>query len=263
MKELLRVTEEKMGKTISALERDYKAVRAGRANVSILDRVTVDYYGVPTPVQQMAAVSVPEARMLVIQPWDASTLKEIEKAILTSDTQISRHLSITTRSFPLHTLHHFHRHFARVKMPRGFGEYFSETVDEDRNDIEPQLFCQIKGATMEALNATILRTCSLWEYHNRIAFTHFLFQIIQHLISIRNGEEIRITNHDAIKRIMPYPVLSQNNQFGRQHHHTHQVEMRLMIADDYCWFVERFAMRITIRERCARHMVDDKFRLPL
>ncbi|MBR3299880.1 MAG: ribosome recycling factor [Clostridia bacterium] len=89
MKELLRVTEEKMGKTISALERDYKAVRAGRANVSILDRVTVDYYGVPTPVQQMAAVSVPEARMLVIQPWDASTLKEIEKAILTSDIGIN------------------------------------------------------------------------------------------------------------------------------------------------------------------------------
>lgn len=89
MKELLRVTEEKMGKTISSLERDYKAVRAGRANVSILDRVTVDYYGVPTPVQQMAAVSVPEARMLVIQPWDASTLKEIEKAILTSDIGIN------------------------------------------------------------------------------------------------------------------------------------------------------------------------------
>lgn len=89
MKELLKVTEEKMGKTISALERDYKAVRAGRANVSILDRVTVDYYGVPTPVQQMAAVSVPEARMLVIQPWDASTLKEIEKAILTSDIGIN------------------------------------------------------------------------------------------------------------------------------------------------------------------------------
>lgn len=89
MKELLNLTEEKMNKTLAALERDYKAVRAGRANVSVLDRVTVDYYGVPTPIQQMAAVSVPEARTLLIQPWDASTLKEIEKAILTSEIGIN------------------------------------------------------------------------------------------------------------------------------------------------------------------------------
>lgn len=89
MNELLKTTEEKMNKSIDALEREYKAVRAGRANVSVLDRVTVDYYGVPTPVQQMAAVSVPEARTLVIQPWDASTLKEIEKAILTSEIGIN------------------------------------------------------------------------------------------------------------------------------------------------------------------------------
>ncbi len=89
MKELLKNTEEKMEKTIAALERDYKAVRAGRANASVLDRISVDYYGVPTPIQQMAAVSIPEARSLVIQPWDASTLKEIEKAILTSDIGIN------------------------------------------------------------------------------------------------------------------------------------------------------------------------------
>ncbi len=89
MKELLKVTEEKMEKTIAALEREYKAVRAGRANASVLDRITVDYYGVPTPIQQMAAVSVPEARTLIIQPWDASTLKEIEKAILMSDIGIN------------------------------------------------------------------------------------------------------------------------------------------------------------------------------
>ena len=89
MKELLNNTQEKMGKSISALEREYKSVRAGRANVSILDRVTVDYYGVPTPIQQMAAVSVPEARTLVIQPWDANMVKEIEKAILTSDIGIN------------------------------------------------------------------------------------------------------------------------------------------------------------------------------
>lgn len=89
MQELLKLTEEKMDKTVDALEREYKSVRAGRANVSVLDKINVDYYGVPTPIQQMAAVSVPEARTLVIQPWDASTLKEIEKAILTSDIGIN------------------------------------------------------------------------------------------------------------------------------------------------------------------------------
>lgn len=89
MKELLNVTEEKMNKTLAALDRDYKSVRAGRANVSVLDRITVDYYGAPTPIQQMAAVSVPEPRILMIQPWDASTLKDIEKAILISDIGIN------------------------------------------------------------------------------------------------------------------------------------------------------------------------------
>lgn len=89
MKELLNITQEKMNKTLAALDRDYKSVRAGRANVSVLDRITVDYYGSPTPIQQMAAVSVPEPRILMIQPWDASTLKDIEKAILISDIGIN------------------------------------------------------------------------------------------------------------------------------------------------------------------------------
>lgn len=87
--ELLDYTSEKMSKTLDALDREYKSIRAGRANVAVLDRITVDYYGVPTPIQQMAAVSVPEARILQIQPWDASTLKDIEKAILTSDIGIN------------------------------------------------------------------------------------------------------------------------------------------------------------------------------
>lgn len=89
MNELIKKTEEKMNKTIAVLDRDYKSIRAGRANVSVLDRITVDYYGTPTPIQQMAAVSVPEARILMIQPWDASTLKDIEKAILVSDIGIN------------------------------------------------------------------------------------------------------------------------------------------------------------------------------
>ncbi len=89
MNELLKITEEKMKKTVAVLEKDYKSIRAGRANASVLDKITVDYYGAPTPIQQMAAVSVPEPRILMIQPWDASTLKEIEKAILVSDIGIN------------------------------------------------------------------------------------------------------------------------------------------------------------------------------
>ena len=85
MNELIKNTEDRMRKSIDALEREYKSIRAGRANAAVLDRVNVDYYGVPTPVQQMAAVSVPEARTLLITPWDKSTLKDIEKAILTAD----------------------------------------------------------------------------------------------------------------------------------------------------------------------------------
>ncbi len=89
MKELLQRTEEKMDKSLNALDREFKSVRAGRANPAILDRVMVDYYGTPTPVQQMAAVSVPEGRTLQIQPWDVSTLKDIEKAIQVADIGIN------------------------------------------------------------------------------------------------------------------------------------------------------------------------------
>ena len=74
-----------MEKAIIALENDFAAVRAGRANPQILDRVTVDYYGTATPIQQVGTIAVPEARTLTIQPWDASILKDIEKAILASD----------------------------------------------------------------------------------------------------------------------------------------------------------------------------------
>lgn len=81
--------EEKMNKTISVLQENFSEIRAGRANPAILNKVKVDYYGVPTPINQVAGVSVPEARMIVIQPWDLSILKEIEKAILASDIGIT------------------------------------------------------------------------------------------------------------------------------------------------------------------------------
>lgn len=89
MKELLNVTKEKMNKSLNALNNEFASIRAGRANPAVLDKVNVDYYGAPTPVNQMAAVSVAEARILVIQPWDKSSLKLIEKAILASDIGIT------------------------------------------------------------------------------------------------------------------------------------------------------------------------------
>ncbi len=89
MKEVYSVTREKMTKTASVLKEEYAAIRAGRANAAVLDKVLVDYYGVPTPINQMAAISVAEARILVIQPWDKSTLTPIYKAIQASDIGIN------------------------------------------------------------------------------------------------------------------------------------------------------------------------------
>ncbi|HNZ99117.1 ribosome recycling factor [Ruminococcus sp.] len=88
MKEQLNNAKEKMTKSLNALGNEFASIRAGRANPGVLDKVMVDYYGAPTPVNQMAAVSVSEARILVIQPWDKSTLKLIEKAIQASDIGI-------------------------------------------------------------------------------------------------------------------------------------------------------------------------------
>lgn len=85
MNEEIKVFEDKMSKTCEALSADFMTIRAGRANPHILDKLTVDYYGSPTPLQQVANISVPEARMILIQPWDASLVKDIEKAVLTSD----------------------------------------------------------------------------------------------------------------------------------------------------------------------------------
>lgn len=86
---LNKVYEEKMNKTISVFEENLSEVRAGRANPAILNKIAVDYYGVSTPINQVAGISVPEARTILIQPWDINLLKEIEKAILKSDIGIN------------------------------------------------------------------------------------------------------------------------------------------------------------------------------
>jgi ribosome recycling factor len=78
-------TRERMGKTVAALRSEFKKVRTGRASLALLDGIRVDYYGTPTPLNQMASLAVPESRLITIQPWDVSVIKEIEKALLKSD----------------------------------------------------------------------------------------------------------------------------------------------------------------------------------
>lgn len=89
MKEVIAKAEEKMQKTVSVLTSEYMAIRAGRANPAVLDKIMVDYYGAPTAINQLAAVSVTEARVLTVQPWDASVCRAIERAIQTSELGIN------------------------------------------------------------------------------------------------------------------------------------------------------------------------------
>ena len=88
MQDKIKLYEEKMNKSIEVLQDEFTTIRAGRANPHVLDKIKVDYYGTPTPIQQLGNISVPEARMIVIQPWEKNLLKEIEKAINISDLGI-------------------------------------------------------------------------------------------------------------------------------------------------------------------------------
>lgn len=89
METVIAKAEERMGKAVDSLQHDYAQIRAGRANAAVLDKVQVDYYGVPTPINQVAAISIAEARILVIQPWDKMMIQQIEKAIQASDIGIN------------------------------------------------------------------------------------------------------------------------------------------------------------------------------
>jgi ribosome recycling factor len=89
MKPELKIYDDKMQKSVSALERELSGIRAGRASAAVLEKIKVDYYGTPTPINNIAAVSVPEPRSLVIQPWDAGIVKAVEKAIQSSDIGIN------------------------------------------------------------------------------------------------------------------------------------------------------------------------------
>lgn len=88
-KDVIRDTESKMKKTVEATQREFSAIRTGRASTAIVEGVKVDYYGAPTPLKQLAAISTPDARLVVVQPWDKNALAEIEKAIMKSDVGIT------------------------------------------------------------------------------------------------------------------------------------------------------------------------------
>lgn len=89
MDERIQVYETKMKKTLESLERDYISIRAGRANPHVLDKLVVDYYGTPTPIQQVGNITVPDARVILIQPWESKLIKAIEKEIMASDIGIT------------------------------------------------------------------------------------------------------------------------------------------------------------------------------
>ena len=134
MNEIMQKCNDKMNKAVQALDKEYASIRAGRANPSILNKVNVDYYGVPTPVQQMAGVSVPDPRTIMIQPYDMSTLKEIEKAIQASDLGInpSNDGKVVRLNFPPLTEE---RRKDLVKEVKKYGEECKVTIRNIRRDI--------------------------------------------------------------------------------------------------------------------------------
>ena len=134
MNKIMQKCNDKMNKAVQALDKEYAAIRAGRANPSILNKVNVDYYGVPTPVQQMASVSVPDPRTIMIQPYDMSTLKEIEKAIQASDIGINPNNDgkVLRLNFPPLTEE---RRKDLVKEIKKYGEECKVTIRNVRRDI--------------------------------------------------------------------------------------------------------------------------------
>ncbi len=138
MKDQIKAFEGKMQKRIDSLRNELSAIRAGRANPAVLDKVMVDYYGTPTPVQQVAAVSVKEGKMLVIQPWDKSLIRAIEKAIQTSDIGINPNNdgSVIRLAFPPLTEE---RRREISKQAKKYGEEAKVSVRSIRRDANEKL----------------------------------------------------------------------------------------------------------------------------
>jgi len=137
-REEYKAIEEKMQKTIKVLRDELTGVRAGRANPAILDKLTVDYYGVPTPINQLASISVPEARVIMIQPWEASMVKEIEKEIQKSDIGINPNSDgkVIRLIFPMLTEE---RRKELTKIVKKYGEDAKVAIRSIRRDALEQM----------------------------------------------------------------------------------------------------------------------------
>ena len=133
MKEVNKEFDAKMQKTIDVVMSDFASVRAGRANAAVLDKITVDYYGAPTPLNQVAAISSPDPRSLMIQPWDSTLLKAIEKAIQTSDLGINPQNDgkVIRLAFPQLTEE---RRKERTKQVKKYGENGKVAIRNIRRD---------------------------------------------------------------------------------------------------------------------------------
>jgi ribosome recycling factor len=137
-KQVLANTKDKMEKAVSSLSRELASVRAGRASANLLDKISVEYYGAPTPVNQLASISVPEARLLVIQPYDKTVLADIEKAILKSDLGLnpSNDGSLIRLSIPALTEE---RRKELVKLVKKYAEEAKIAVRNIRRDANDEL----------------------------------------------------------------------------------------------------------------------------
>ena len=138
MNDFCKSYDEKMGKTIEVVKSDFASVRAGRANAGVLDRIQVEYYGTPTPIQQVASISTPDPRTLAIQPWDTSLLKAIEKAIQTSDLGINPQNDgrVIRLAFPQLTEE---RRVELTKQVRKYGENGKVAIRNIRRDAMEKL----------------------------------------------------------------------------------------------------------------------------
>ena len=138
MTDFCKTYDVKMGKTIESVKGDFASVRAGRANAGVLDRIQVEYYGTPTPIQQVASISTPDPRTLQIQPWDASILKAIEKAIQTSDLGINPQNDgrVIRLAFPQLTEE---RRVELTKQVRKYGESGKVAIRNIRRDAMEKL----------------------------------------------------------------------------------------------------------------------------
>ena len=139
--------ENKMARAISALKEEFAGIRAGRANPAILDKITVDYYGVPTPINQLSSISVPEARVIVIQPWETRLLKDIEKAIQKADIGINPNNdgNVIRLIFPVLTEE---RRRELTKLVRKYGENAKIAIRNIRRDAIDDFKVQKKNGEM-------------------------------------------------------------------------------------------------------------------